>query len=125
VKKHLAILLWAAEPGQPALCGTPFFHAAAAAAMDIQVELFFTGPSIRLLAQGVADGIYPGEAREQSVREYMRQAYGFGAKFYACSQAMAAHAVTQAMLVPEVAGHAGAAAFIARALDEEWATLTY
>jgi predicted peroxiredoxin len=125
MKKHLAILLWAAEPARPMLCGTPFFHAAAAAAMDIEVEIFFTGPSIRLLAQGVADNLYPGEAREQSVREYMRQAHGFGAKLYACSQAMAAHGVSDAMLIPEVAGHAGAAAFIARALDAEWATLTY
>jgi predicted peroxiredoxin len=125
MKKYLAILLWAADPAQPALCGTPFFHAAAAAAMDIEVEMFFTSRSIRLLAQGVPDGICPGEGREQSVREYMRQAYAFGAKFYACSQAMAAHGVSADMLIPEVAGQAGAAAFIARALDEDWATLTY
>ena len=125
MKKHLAILLWSAEPERPHLCGTPFFHAAAAAAMDIEVEMFFTSRSIRLLAQGVADVIYLGEGKEQSVGEYMRQAHEFGAKFFACSQTMAAHGVSGEMLVPEVAGHAGAAAFIARALDADWATLTY
>jgi predicted peroxiredoxin len=125
VKKKLAVLLWAASPERPELCATPFFHASAAAAMDIEVEMFFTSRSVRLLVQGVADRLYPGEGKERSVGEYLREAHAHGAKFFACSQAMAAHGAAERTLIPEVAGQAGAAAFIARALDEEWATLTY
>jgi predicted peroxiredoxin len=125
LKQHLAILLWATDPDAPHLCATPFFHASAAAAMDIEVEVFFTSKSIRLLEKGVADHVYVGEGKERSVAGYMREAHGHGAKFFACSQAMAAHGVREESLIPEVAGHAGAAAFMARALDESWATLSY
>lgn len=125
MKKKLAVLLWAASPERPELCATPFFHAAAAAAMDVEVEIFFTSRSVRLLVKGVADRLYPGEGRERSVGEYLREAHAHGAKLFACTQAMAAHGVADRMLIAEVAGHGGAAAFIARALDAEWATLTY
>jgi predicted peroxiredoxin len=125
MKRRLAILLWATDPDLPHLCATPFFHASAAAAMDIEVEMFFTSKSIRLLEKGVADALYPGEGRERSVAHYMREAHGFGAKFFACSQAMAAHGVAAGALIAEVTGYAGAAAFMARALDEGWATLSY
>src|SRR5262245_52689193 len=122
MKRRLAILLWAADPSQPHLCGTPFFHASAAAAMDVEVEIYFTSRSVRLLEKGVAEKLFPGPQRERSVREYMEHALEHGAKFYACSQAMAAHGVAPAMLIEGVAGQAGAAAYIGRCLDEEWAT---
>src|SRR5262245_24633740 len=123
MKKHLAILLWATDPDQPHLCATPFFHAAAAAALDVQVEIYFTSRSVRLLAKGVAAQIYPDAARVRSVQAYMTHAVEHGAKFYACPQAMEAHGVTDAMLIGEVAGQAGAAAYIGRCLDDQWATL--
>lgn len=125
MKRDLAILLWATEPDRPHLCGTPFFHAAAAAAMDARVEVFFTARSVRLLVKGVADEIYPGAGRERSVGEYMRHAVEHGARFFACSQAMAAHGVTDEMLIAEVVGKAGATAFAGRCVDEAWVTLVY
>ena len=54
MKNRVAILLWAANPAQPHLCATPFFHAAVAAAMDAEVEIYFTNASVRLLGKGVA-----------------------------------------------------------------------
>jgi hypothetical protein len=38
---------------------------------------------------------------------------------------MAAHGVADDALIAEVAGKAGAAAWIGRCLDEDWATLVY
>ncbi|MCO5115047.1 MAG: hypothetical protein H6927_13105 [Burkholderiaceae bacterium] len=35
----VAILLWAADASVPERLATPFFHAAAAAAMDVPVEI--------------------------------------------------------------------------------------
>lgn len=125
MKKRVAILLWATDPGLPHLCGTPFFHAAAAGAMDAEVEIYFTSKSVRLLEQGVAERLYPGPARDRTVGEYMAHALEHGAKFYACSQSMMAHDVRAEMMIEGVAGQAGAAAWMGRCMDESWVTLVY
>ncbi len=125
MKTRLAILLWAANPDQPELCGTPFFHAAAAAAMDAEVEIYFTSKSVMLLVQGVAESLYSGPRRRESVYTFMRHAAAHGARFYACAQAMEERGLTAAELIPEVTAAAGAAAFVARCLDEQWSTLVY
>ena len=104
---------------------TPFFHAAAAAAMDVEVEIYFTSQSISLLARGVADHIYPGPTQRQSVYAFMQEAAQHGAKFFACSMAMSEYGLSADKMIPEVTGIAGAAAFIGRCLDEDWETLTY
>jgi predicted peroxiredoxin len=125
MKNHLAVLLWAVSPEAPHLCATPFFHAAAAAAMDVEVEIHFSSRSVLLLARGVADKLYAGVDRQMSIYRHMQEARRFGARFFACSDALDAHAVDRAMLIPEVTGIAGVAAFLGRALDPEWATLIF
>jgi predicted peroxiredoxin len=121
----LAILLWATDPDQPQRCATPFFHAATAAAMDAEVEMFFTSASVKLLVPGVAASIFSAEERTQSVFEFMRLAAQHGVRFYACSQALQAYGLAQEALVPECTGVGGAATFMARVMDEAWQTLTY
>ncbi|HTQ74059.1 MAG TPA: DsrE family protein [Burkholderiales bacterium] len=125
MSKRLAILLWAADPDRPEICATPFFHAATAAAMDADVEIYFTSRSVRLLARGVAEGLYPGPTRRQSVYAFMQEAARHGAKFFACPQAMEEHGVLQNQFIPEVTGTAGAAAYIGRCLDAGWRTIVY
>jgi predicted peroxiredoxin len=125
LKSRLAILLWAASPDSPHLCATPFFHAAAAAAMDVEVEIYCTSKSVLLLVEGLAANLYAGSSHEVSIYRRMQQATSFGAKIFACSDALDAHAVDRAKLVPELAGIAGAAAFLGRALDLEWTTLVF
>lgn len=129
---RLAILVWAADPGSPHLCATPFYFAAAAAVMDAEVEMYFTARSVLLLAPGVAESLFAGgtPARDgtgagPSVASLLADAARFGTRFLACPAAMAAHGLTPAMLRPEVAGQAGAAAFIGRALDPDWRTLCF
>jgi uncharacterized protein len=125
LRTRLAILLWAAGPDAPHLCATPFFHAAAAAAMDVEVEIHFSSKSVLLLVEGIASKLYAGVDRETSVYQHMQQAAGFGARFYACSDALAAHGAAHAKLVPELEGIAGAAAFVGRALDPDWTALVF
>jgi len=125
MKKHLAIVLWAADPDRPHLCSTPFFHAAAAAAMDTEVEIYFTGRSINLLRLGVAAALPSGPRGRETVYGFMRHAAEHGARFFACSEAMEEHDLAQANLIEEVRAVGGAAAFVGRVLDEEWATLIY
>lgn len=125
MKKHLAIICWAAAPARPEMCATPFFHAAAAAAMDVDVEIFFTSASVLLLKRGVADALSTGPRRAATVYSFMQEAARLGARFYACSQAMAEHGLDRKDLVPELTGVAGAATYVARTLDEDWANVVY
>jgi uncharacterized protein len=122
---RLAILLWASGPDAPHLCATPFFHAAAAAAMDVDVEIYCTSKSVLLLVADRAAHMYAGGSQDVSIYRHMQQAVGFGAKIFACSDALDAHAVDRAKLIPELTGIAGAAAFLGRALDPDWATLVF
>ena len=125
MKQHLAIVAWAANPDVPHLCATPFFHAAAAAAMDVEVEVYFTSAAILLLKNGVAATLRTGPQQRETVYEFMRQAVAHGARFYACSQAMCEYGLMLADLIPETSGAAGAATYAARSLDKDWVTVIY
>jgi len=125
VKSRLALLLWATSPDAPQLCATPFFHAAAAAAMDVEVEIHFASRSVLLLVAGVAAKLYASAGEAMSIYDHMQQASRHGARLYACSDALAANVIERSALIPELAGVAGAAAFVERALDPEWATLVF
>lgn len=121
----LAILLWASSPEAPELCATPFVYAAAAAAMDCEVEIHFTAGSVRLLVKGVAASLYSSSDREKSIFEFMQDAARQGVKFYACSMASREHLRPDEALIGELTGMAGAAAFAHRALDPAWTTLVF
>lgn len=125
MKNRIAFLLWAANAGQPHLCATPFFHAAVAAAMDAEVEMYFTNASVRLLAKGVAAALPSGPRKRDTVYAFMQRAAAQGAKFYACSQAMEEYGVSESDWIPEVTGVAGAAVYMARCMDDAWTTVTY
>lgn len=127
MSERLAILVWAAEPGTPQLCATPFHFAATAAAMDAEVEMYFTARSVQLLAKGVAETVYPGgrPGSEPTLAHFVQQAAQFGTRFFACPTAMLAHGVDAAALRAEVSGQAGVAAFIGRTLDPAWRTLSF
>lgn len=124
-RTKLAILLWATDPAQPQLCATPFFHAAAAAALDVEVEVHFAARSVLLLVPGCAQGLRASEREAMTVYEHMQQALEHGARFFACSAAIAANGLECAELLPALHGRGGATAFIARSLDPEWATLVF
>lgn len=124
-RRGLAILLWAAGPDAPERCATPFFHAAAAAAMDAEVEVHFSGPAVRLLLPGVAEALRPAGKDGESLAHFMRMARANGARFLVCHAAWQAFAGGAAIDNEAVDGIAGAASFAQRALDPDWATLVY
>lgn len=120
----LAILVWAADPGRPELCATPFYFAAAAAAMDAEVEMFFTAGSVRLLEVGVAETLRAAPGG-RTVAEFLGDAASFGVRFFACPTALDAHGVDAARLRPETTGRAGAPAYLARVLGDGWKSLVF
>lgn len=123
--EKLAIMLLNINPDHPHVCGTPFFQAAAAAAMDVEVEIYFASRAVRLLIDGVADQIYPSDNLTKSVYGFMKDAADLGVKFFACGGAMEPCDVTKEQLLPECTGIAGAATFVTRVMDDEWKTITY
>lgn len=124
----LAILLWAATPERPELCTMPFVYAAVAAAMECEVELHFTGASVRLLVDGVAAGIVPGEVAgiaAKSIYGFMQEAAEQGARFFGCSMALKEYLAADATKIAEFSGTAGAATFIMRTLDPQWRVMIF
>ena len=121
----IAILLWSADPSAPERLATPFFHAAAAAAMDVPVELYFSARSVLLLQPGVADTLRASERHDKTVLDAMREAVDHGAVFYACPDALAAHGLERATLIPQCTRRGGAVQFMARVCDAGWRTLVF
>jgi len=125
MKKHQAIVCWMANPDHPQLCAAPFFHAATAAAMDVEVEVYFISSAVQLLKRGVAEKLMSGPQARENVYAFMQQAAKHGAKFYACSQALSEHRLSLDDLVAETSGAAGAAAYVARSLEDGWSLVVY
>ncbi len=121
----LAILLWAADPAQPQRLATPFFHAAAAGALELQVEIYFSARAVLLLKPGVAEGLHASELHPMSIAQHMQQALDHGARFLACSDALQAHGLSRAALIPACSGHGGALQFMVRLADPAWRTLVF
>lgn len=121
----IAILLWSADPAVPGHLATPFFHAAAAAAMDIPVEIYFSAASVQLLAPGVAAGLTPNPEHPKTVLDSIREAVSLGAQLFACSDALVAHRLDQSALIPECSRRGGAVQFMVRAADLRWRALVF
>lgn len=121
----IAILLWSAEPEAAHRLATPFFHAAAAAAMDVPVEIYFSARSVLLLKPGLAETLRASERHDKTVLDSMREAVAHGAVLLACTDALHANGMARDALIPECAGHGGAVQFMARVCDPAWRTLVF
>jgi predicted peroxiredoxin len=121
----VAILLWAADPDHPALLATPFVQAAAAAALELPVEVYFTARSVHLLVPGVAARLRASPHHARSILDTMREAVAHGARLYACTDALHAQGLAARDLIPECTGHGGAVQFMARAGDLRWRALVF
>ncbi len=121
----VALLLWACDPAEPQRLATPFFQAAAAGAMDVPVEIYFTARSVHLLVPGVAERLRASERHDKTVLDAIREAVSHGARLYACTDALHAQGLDAANLIPECAGHGGAVQFMARATSLRWRALVF
>ena len=120
----VAILLWAADPTAPERLATPFFHAAAAAAMEVPVEIYFTAASVHLLVPGVAAGLRASPRVDKTIADNLREAVDMGVQLFACSDALQAQGIAAAELMPGVQ-RGGAVQFMARAIERDWRTLVF
>ena len=91
--------------------------------MDMPVEIYFSAASVRLLVPGVAAGLRASPRHDKTIEDALREAVAHGARLLACTDALHAHGIDPAGLIPECQGHGGAVQFMARALDTRWRTL--
>ncbi|MBS0003512.1 MAG: DsrE family protein [Thioalkalivibrio sp.] len=121
----IVIMLLTVDLDRYGTLGAPFFQATVAAAMDLEVEMYFAGESTRLLIRGFAETIHPGTAREKSVYSFMQDAHDAGARLYACAGAMEENGLTVENAIPEMDGMRGGGGFIAEVIEPNVVTLTY
>ncbi len=121
----VVIMLLNASPEVPATLGAPFFQATVAAAMDLEVEIYFASRTAALLRKGVAENLFPGRDRSKSLYAFMQDAHQAGARFYLCGGAMEENGITADTAIPELDGVRGGAAFIGAAIEDGVLTLTY
>jgi uncharacterized protein len=115
-----------ADPDIPGTLAPPFYQAAVAAAMEVEVEVYCASRAVLLLRKGGADKLYPGSQHpEKSVYEFMQDAHEAGAKFYGCAAGVQEHGIHECAAIPELDGPRGGAAFIREAVQEGVVTLTY
>ena len=122
--RGIAMLLWSADISVPSRLATPFFCAAAAAALDARVEVYFSAGSVRLLEPGVAQSLRASE-HPKTILESMQEAVAHGAVFFACRDALQAHGLRNDQLISECRQFGGAVQFMARAMDRDWTTLVF
>jgi predicted peroxiredoxin len=72
----------------PERCATPFFLAAAAAAMDVNTSIYFTMNGPKLLKKGVAEQIGPKGDKGQRLSYFIDQALECGVKLYICQPSL-------------------------------------
>jgi len=125
VKRRLLIVLMNTDPRNPEELGAPFYYAAVAAAMDYPVDVLCTATAGRLMLKGVAEAIRVKEGDPMTVHDWIREARGQGARFWACPANLELFGKTEADLIPECDGVMGAAALIQDLMGEECRVLTF
>ena len=123
--RKLIIVLVNTDPRNPEELGAPFYHAAVAAAMDYEVDVICAATAGKLMRKGVAEAIRIKAGQHKTVYDWIREAHGHGARFWACPANLALFDITEADLIPECSGLMGAATMLERVMSDEYRVLTY
>lgn len=123
--ERLLIVMVNTDPRNGEELGAPFYHASVAAALGYQVDVVCTATAGRLLRVGVAEGleVKPGSGR--SVYQFIKDAHGHGAKFWACPNNLDLFDMSAEELIPECSGMMSVAQMITDLMDGECRVLTY
>lgn len=123
--KRLFIVLVNTDARNPEELEAPFQHAAAAAAMDYEVDVVCTATAGRLMRRGVAETLFVKPGAAMSVHDWIRQAHELGARFWACPANLELLGMSEADLIPECSGLMGAATMLHQIMAEDCRVLTY
>lgn len=95
--------------GDPGRSATPFFLAASAAAMEVEVGIYFTMYGPQLLQRAVVDKIGPKGDRGQPLSYFIRQATDLGVHLWVCQPSLDLNDLTIGDLIDGVDMIGGAA----------------
>src|SRR5262245_46469026 len=123
--RKLIIVLVYTDPRNGEELGVPFFHAVVAAAMNFDVHVICAATAGRLMKKGVAEKLTVKPGADKTVYDFIRDAHGHGAKFYACPANLELFDMTEADLIPECTGLMGWVAMIAQIMEDVCRVLTY
>jgi len=107
---------------EPKKAFTPFYYAAAAAAMDFETTMFFVAEGPSLLRPGVA-GDLRTTPEEEPLQVVIDQGLENGVRFLCCS--VSAKVIWKLDTLPEGMEFAGAATLLEAATDPETAILYF
>jgi len=123
--RRLLIVMVNTDPSNPEELGAPFYYAAVAAAMDHDVDVLCTATAGKLMLKGVAEAIHVKPGDPMTVYDWIKEAHGHGAKFWACPANLELFDKTEADLIPECKGVMGAATMIQDIMGDECRVLTF
>ena len=123
--RRLLIVLMNTDPRNVEELAAPFYHAAVAAAMDYEVDVVCTATAGKLMLKGVAEALHVKAGHPRTVLDWIKEAHGHGARFWACPANLDLFDVTEADLISECQGMMGAATMIKGVMDGEYRVLTY
>jgi len=81
------VIILITGPENPKRLPSAFFLASTAAAADMNVVMYFTGPATLLLKKGVAESIRPME-EGNTIKDFMELAMDNGVQFVGCLQSL-------------------------------------
>jgi len=125
MSSKLLIVLVNTDPRNVEELGAPFYHAAVAAAMDYEVDVVCTASAGRLMMKGIAEKLRIKENDPTTVYDWIKEAHGQGARFWACPANLELFSIAESDLIPECKGLMGAATMIQGIMDGECRVLTY
>jgi predicted peroxiredoxin len=105
---------------QPERSATPFYLATTAAAMDVEVAIFFTVNGPTLLRKGAAESLIVPKAGGggSTLQRFVDMAQDMGVRFYVCQPSLDLHGLTRDDLIDGVT-MIGGAAFNEMALEAD------
>jgi predicted peroxiredoxin len=121
-KKKLLIIMSNADPAKPDSCYAPLFQATIAAALSHEVEVVFTGISVKLAVADNAERSEVNLETHRTVYDIIKEAHQAGVSFKACNTSLKMAAED---MLDEVEERVGAAYVIGEAMDENTITFTY
>ena len=123
--QRLLIILVNSDPRNVEELGAPFYYAAVAAAMDYEVDVLCTATAGKLMFVGVAEHLTIKPGNPMTVYDWIKEAHGQGARFWACPANLELFDKKETDLVPECSGFMGAAGMIQSVMDGEYRVLTF
>lgn len=125
MSRRLLIVFTNADLAAPQTLSAPFYHAALAAAMDYEVDVFCSGAAARLMVKGVAQSLAVTARDAKTVYDWIKEAHDQGARFWTCSTNLELIGASEGELIPECKGMMSAAIMLRDLMEGECRVLSY